>query len=488
MSRDGASPGGSLRIRLGGFLPLVCSLAAAVAFSAGQMPPARLAVALLTVLFLMSIGTLRMTPLSLLPRFMMLLYFLPFSSLVALIVLPTFLWSSSPQAADLILDSGITDIMVMTGLVGLLALWGGMAIGGRPGPARVASSHRSRVLGISLFLPMLFVALVLSWLSAHAGGDTDAYFTDALQAASEGGANGSLYVASHVLLMMLGLDVLMDPLTRRARLKAVALGVVTAYVVVVLQLMRGDRESFGLVVAMGALYITQPVMAPADWPRAQWKRVRRIVPVFAIMLAAFLAVGQLRYSDRSDTGGFSGAVAKELSTGGTWTAVLLGNLGVANEYAAGGMAYLHGQTYLDYALSLPPGFITRAMGLTRPLEATNGPGLWYYPLQWGGVHPVLVPFRNFGIWGVAGIMAMFGWLIGTAERTSARDSFWPRLLYGTVFLGAFNWFWYGDMPFIRTVMAALISGALYQLLPTVGWRTAVSRRTDPSVPISSIAR
>ncbi|MEP6574240.1 MAG: O-antigen polymerase [Gemmatimonadota bacterium] len=355
----------------------------------------------------------------------------------------------------------------MTGLVGILGLVAGFQLAGRF-RGNTFARRPARVLSLPVFLLALALALLLSIVSARSGGSRDTYFADALEAASQGGAGGTLYLPSYVLVTLLLLDAQGDTKLGRRGWKIGATILVTTYIVIVLQLLRGDRESLGLVVALGAVHITSrpPGEAPDDGDR-QRARFRFLIPVFATVIAIYLAVGQLRRVAGEPLGGISSAVTEEVSAGGTWTAVLLGNLALANDYTSGTMKMLHGQTYYDYFASLPPGLVTRALGIKRPIEGATGPGLWYYPLQIGGVHPVMVPFKNFGIWGVLLIMFLFGWIIARRELRNPTGEFWPRLMYGAFLVSSFNWFWYGDMPFIRGLMAAAFTGAIFRLLPTV---------------------
>jgi oligosaccharide repeat unit polymerase len=356
-----------------------------------------------------------------------------------------------------------------TGLVGLLGLITGMRLGEWPVPRQLGNALPRRTFGLSLYLPMLVAAVVIAEVSARANQSTSgSYFTDALEAAQGGGTGATLYVVAYILIALLFVDALNDSNLRLRHWKLVFVFAAIVYIVVFQQLLLGNREVLGLIVALGALYITRVSRQQgAHTGDGEWKRLRRLIPIGVLVIAAFLAVGQLRYSDlpeyESDSS-FIGAAVREVASGGTWTAVLLGNLGLANEHTGGTLRLLGGETYLDYLMSLPPGFITGPLGIERPLEAASGPGLWYYPLQWGGVHPVIVPFKNFGIWGVFVVLTFFGWLIARRDALNQTGTFWNRLFYGTFFVASFNWFWYGDMPFIRSLMAATILGVGFQVL------------------------
>jgi hypothetical protein len=411
--------------------------------------------------------------LSLLPRFMLLLYTLPFAVLAGSLMLDD-LNLLNALAVDLIFQRPVAANALSVGLVGLLGLLAGFGLSAAQRGSDVSHCRpesAAAILTVPLFACFAALAALLSLISSRSNRSASGvYFEDALEAAQAGGG-ATLYVVSYCLLIVLCVDLQADRWSLRRRLKGVLLVLVVGYMTVFHQLMQGDREILGLIVGLLALHITRPLATSAEMQAAAQRQMfRRSLPIAGLAMMIFLAVGQLRYSGGGSLieGGIVGAVLRELASGGTWTAVFLGNLGQADEHQSGSLTYLYGKTYIDYLLSLPPGIVSNALGLVRPLEGASGPGLWYYPLQWGGAHPVLVPFKNFGIWGVLVILTFYGWLIGSVDRRGRRTGFWVRIVYGTFFAASFNWFWYGDMPFLRALMAAGIVGLAYRLILVVG--------------------
>jgi hypothetical protein len=129
------------------------------------------------------------------------------------------------------------------------------------------------------------------------------------------------------------------------------------------------------------------------------------------------------------------------------------------------MEYYYGRTYWDYLLSLPPGILTRALGVLRPTDQQGGnAALWFPGVSGGGVHIAVVPFKNFGIWGLFFVLGLYGFWMARLENKNATMRFWPRILYGAVVTSSLFWFWYGDMNLIRGVTAALLLGILYRVL------------------------
>jgi hypothetical protein len=138
---------------------------------------------------------------------------------------------------------------------------------------------------------------------------------------------------------------------------------------------------------------------------------------------------------------------------------------------------LHGETYVDYLQSLPPGFITRPLGIERPLESDRGPGFWYFPLAGGGIHLAVVPFKNFGPFGLVVVLAMIGFAIGYVDAiNSGTRSSWIRLLYASIAAALPHWFWYGDMNVIRAVMIAALIWMFYEVLLMIFERPATAAR------------
>ena len=145
----------------------------------------------------------------------------------------------------------------------------------------------------------------------------------------------------------------------------------------------------------------------------------------------------------------------------TWTGVSLTNLGLAEE-SASGMSFRLGGTYRDYILSLPPGIITRFLGYERPLDGDDAPNRWF-EVAGGGMHPVVVPFANFGIVGAWLILASIGFFVSSCDNYGDSRIFSHRFFYGTVLCSSMLWFWYGDMNIVRAIMSYMISVVAYKV-------------------------
>ena len=152
---------------------------------------------------------------------------------------------------------------------------------------------------------------------------------------------------------------------------------------------------------------------------------------------------------------------------GTWSAVLLTPLSVTGDVYYGRMKFKGGETYWQYLLSVPPGTITRALGIERPIEGTHGPA-WEMRYGIGGTHAMVVPYMNFSTPGVFFVLFLYGFFTGKLERllmTNTQVNM--QLLYASIFIAAPFWFWYGEMSLIRALMSFYIVWIIYKFMPKI---------------------
>jgi hypothetical protein len=415
--------------------------------------------------------------LAILSRFMVLLYVMPFGVTINYLFKTNYLWWSTPIAVQLQEDRLLLTQMVAVALIGLVGLLLGIRLG------QVAQRRRQvyetqiapapqRTLPPLRFGVLLACAVLADWLIA-----SPTTIFESRYASSESGEPialsmnfSSLGVIGYILLIVLYIDAEREPVGGRRRPKMLAVLAAVGVIVIFFQLLRGDRDSLGLVVGLMALYITRP--RERDLRRAgrrrvaaMWRRVRRLVPISVVIVLVFIGLGAVRQTfadpmERAAVGPVQAVVTGWENS--TWTALLLTNLAQAGQYRSGEIEYLYGRTYVDYALSLPPGVLTHLVGITRPLEGSRGPNYWFEGVSAGGIHPALVPFRNFGILGTLSLLAVWGFLIARWDNPTGTG--WRRLTYGAVFVSSFNWFWYGDMNIIHGLLAAFLLRLVYERL------------------------
>jgi hypothetical protein len=442
-------------------------IAGVLALIVDVLPSVRSSVIILASATLLAVFFARTSSMSLLTRLSITLYALPFSATIGYLFDPQFFWWQTPYARQLMGDERTMRILLATGFVGLAGLMFGISVGSLKRNYRPRVEQDRRVLGLIGFTAFIVLALFFSWLSAP----TKTIFQ--LAYASEGSAGvatslnfNAAYLVSYVLLAAAYLDAERSSrFLRRAKFIMVLLAAI--YVVVFLQILRGDRESIGAVAALMALYVTSPsgrrlLRRVRLRTSVEWQRARRLVIPVIVIVVVFQLIGFVRSAggSLSEVSVLPGERVQTLLTANTWTAVLLTNLGIAYEYQSG-MDYLGGRTYLEYLQSLPPGVLTKILGVERPLEGWSGPAWWFVGLGAGGIHVALVPFKNFGPFGTFGILAVIGFVIASVDRRS-RSGFFNRLLYASFITVSFFWFWYGDMYVVRAVMAAILAVILYK--------------------------
>jgi hypothetical protein len=363
--------------------------------------------------------------------------------------------------------------MATVGIVGLAGLLSGI-LATRPQGHGVPDYRQPGVgptLSTASFVLWLFGCLVLSAASAREG--------TILQSPLEVAAGLSwatrvhfpgAFLLSYIGVFMLFLDAEREQLDHRRWMKFALLFGAVGYIVIYLQFLRGDREAVGLIVGLAALSMTRPVWRTARPPRDLLKRrLRRALPLFVTLVLVLIALGYARYVLYDPAGRLPLTTLLRFGLAhATWTAVLLTNLQTAWDHATGALTFEWGRTYLDYLLSLPPGVVSNALGFERPFEPWRG-SAWDVAgeVSAGGIHVVLVPFRNFGAFGAFSILFVIGAAIGYIERGATQGSAFRRLLWASVLGSGLFWFWYGDMNVIRAVMGAAVAYILYRLVLAV---------------------
>ena len=465
--------------------------AAALGIHNGLRPPTRVIVAVLLGVTLWGAFVPRLSRLNLLPRMLIFVFALPFSALLGYLFDPDYLWVFTLHGYSIGQDPGVMSILTLTGLAGICGFVAGLHFVSAfsPGESAIESASgegaRNHTMGMIMFAALSLLAVELSVLSSapetlfqstYAGRVADSTATNVNFAAA--------YMVSYVVFVLLWIDIEREGVSQARKWKIVVLAATAAYVIVDLQILRGDRESSGLIAALAALYLTSPVGKLEPSRETVRKRVRRSLIPLVILAAVFVALGKGRetLSDASERLTF-GQMLKLGFTYNTWTAVLWTNLGTAWQYQQGMIDYRLGSTYVDYLRSLPPGVISKAYGYERPEESWRGiasddPA----GVSAGGLHAVIAPFKNFGGLGVVAILFIYGSLVALVERANRSYGALARLLWGATFCASFMWFWYGDMPMIRAIMAAILLFVLYRIAISPHYVFRRSARTPLTTP------
>lgn len=461
---------------------------ASVVVLSGSVPPLRPTVVVAAALVGLALLTATTSGPSVLPRLTLLLYAMPFSATIGYLFDPHFVWWNTPLAYPLCSDPALNSRMVWIGICGLCGMMSGIQLRLTVGvkPSATATGTPARVLSAAPFFVLLLAAILLSQISAPRETIWEANYASEQSASSSAAINfNGSFLVSYLILILLYVDSENEPAgSTRRREKRLWLAGASLYIVVVLQLMRGDRECTGLIAGVVALYLTsaQHIGRGLMQHRETLRRVAWIAGPMLALVCLLISLGFVRSTLSTGGGTMSelSEIPKRALTLNTWTGVLLTNLGMVAQESTSGMEYQNGQTYVDYFLSLPPGVITQAIGYERPMDGMNSPNWWYSPLSGGGVHPCVVPYNNFGVFGVFSVMALMGAFVTRCELCAHGHGLANRVLYGCIVTVSMLWLWYGDMNFIRGVMGCGILLVLHRLgsVPSLPVLAAGGRRVE----------
>jgi hypothetical protein len=438
-------------------------------FVAGVNPSIRVGIASLFAIGFAELMRLRLPRLGLLSRLMMVVYLMPCSVLLGYLFERDYVWMLTPRGMEVIADERLIAEMIALALIGLLGMIFGLRIAGeKPLPTQQPAHQPLFTLSIPFYATLAGLGVLLSWMSTPKETIFQAqYFLEQSGTIADQTNFAAAYLVSYLLLLVLYIDAEYDRRRIMRRFKFFVVIACVSYVVVFLQLLRGNRESSGLLAALFGLFVTHPTMM--EFGRKGIKAARRrillaFIPV-SLLAIIFVSLGEARgtLSDVSAQLGPRQTFLLGLSQN-TWTAVLWTQLGFSWQYREGQLHYRYGSTYRDYVTSLPPGFVAATFNIERPADTRNLAKLDPAGVSAGGLYVLVTPFVNFGALGVLLIMALYGGFIGWIERYHASGSRWSRFLYATVLCSSFQWFWYGDLAFIRALMSAVGVYLLYLFL------------------------
>ena len=384
----------------------------------------------------------------------------------------TFLWGL--QINPYMIDENVIKLTAMIISVGALGIATGVSLGYKKkikdtGLDKMGKIKVFKTLGLSTWFIWLSIGVILTALSAPKNTIFVSEYTSS--ASSLDGLNfNSAWMMSYVILTFCFCDTILENsfFLKNIKLKIILL---TLFVVVFYyQLLRGDREClpwvFGIIIIY---YYWASNFTKKNNINVSYKKV--IIGTILIFLIS-LVVGYTRTS-------LNGASLSDLSKliidlfqsdvdvsnyfNGTWTAILLTPLSVAGDHIYGLLPVKMGKDYINLFLSIPPGFLTDAVGYTRPIDAMSGPA-WEMRYGMGGTHATVLPFMNFRMVGIFIIPLLWSYLIVKLESyaTSKVNSSSLSLLTVLV-MAAPHWLWYGEKNLINAIMLWFVLSIMYRI-------------------------
>ncbi len=409
-----------------------------------------------------------------------LVYVLPFIHVVPYLwfdfdsEVPLILWGLAVN--PYMLDEKIIMLTAMIGATGGLGFALGVSLNNkkidRGSNANLVGGVRSsRMLSIPVWIVWVISGVALSWLAAP----QETLFTAAYATSVsilENSNFGSSWMISYVLLIFAFCDSILDQNPVRKALKRQVIFWALIFVVVYLQLLRGDRESLPFVFGVLLVYfywaapITQKRQLALPW-------VKIVIGGFVLAVLA-MVLGKARHlltgiEDFSSVITLLGVLVESEQIGvsnllhGTWSAVLLTPLSVAGDQVNGLLPIKLGQTYLDLLLSIPPGFVADAVGYTRPINAFSGPA-WDMRYGLGGTHASVVPFMNFRMLGVFIVPAIWAYIFSRYEKHALQKLSVINLsLLCTIVMASPHWLWYGEKNGFNALVIWFLLASAYRV-------------------------
>jgi hypothetical protein len=461
-------------------------------YLAGIAPPLWVTVPLTTLYagILLVRPPVRSASVAYLPRIATVLYFLPFVHLWGYlfsdgyIFFPTHVLSYSYQR-----DPHIIRSLASVGLIGIIGLTVGFRLADLRSSRLLQRARQPRAvednstLGVGSTLLLAPLALGLAWLHAPQQSILSSRYVD-IWSHNHGEAIGFAggNIAAYSLVVLLAIDALKENHAKMRLFKYLLLGSVFLTIIIFFQILQGNRDSLGLILALLSLALISAGRS-AGGLQNKYLRAKAVLrslhggntskdktavnrrmfvagACLSLTFVMFQVLGEWR--DSASSGHTASEALNTLVTEGTlfqgtWTAVLMTPMSTVGDLELGQKDYRFGKTYLDIVLSLPPGPICKLFGYVRPFDSEEdvGHGLAHemtYGL--GGTHVTVAPLLNFSAPGVLLILILIGWMVANVELLASYGSTWHVFLSCIFLLGTPGFFWYGEMYIIRAFMCA----------------------------------
>ena len=368
----------------------------------------------------------------------------------------------------------VVNLMGSIGAMGALGFLFGIELNRRSNKI-FNNKYDLRRMPIFIFYIWVILGIVFSYIFAPSSTITDGRMTGISLSAEWG--FGSSWFFSYVFILFALADALFELKPSRRIHKLFIIILATLYIVIWLQLLRGDRECFPALVAGILMFIYIKTLNEKNYYINKNHIIFLLISLLLILfLSSFLVIF------RSEVTGlnFEETFSQILQTGysyqfqnlfyGTWSAVLLTPLSVSGDYINQLLPIEYGQTYLDLIASIIPGFLADLIGYVRPIDATRGPA-YMMTFGQGGTHAVVVPFMNFRMVGVFAIIAIWSYLLSKVETYCLSNPNVVTLaLIGSLITIAPHWLWYGEKLAMSGLLVWLLIFFLYKSSIFFAWK------------------
>jgi hypothetical protein len=335
------------------------------------------------------------------------------------------------------------------------------------GEAVISKIHTEarKTLPLNVWFAGWVLAILLSWFSSGDG----TIFTEKSSIPLSYEINfASAWLLSYAFLTFLFSDAVGDQLRLRRYVKLFLLCSTVTFIIIFLQLLKGDREAVPFIFGLVLIYCYWGVGGVK--PHFNWRFIviGMILLYFASMITGFVrsnSVGVVGINGFLDLVGerlFGSDINISKILHGTWSAVLLTDLSVAGDEVYGLLPINYGGDYVNLAMSLIPGFIADMIGYVRPVDSHSGVA-WQMRYGIGGVHATVLPYLNFRLPGVFLITGIWTYLIVIIEKKAVTLSGPISMaLLGMLVTCAPHWIWYGEKLVLNTIIMWALIAFLYR--------------------------
>jgi oligosaccharide repeat unit polymerase len=273
------------------------------------------------------------------------------------------------------------------------------------------------------------------------------------------------FLASYIIIIFVILDSFFDQSYSRRRIKKIFCLLI--FISFLFNLSTGTRELLPLIFGLILFFY----FLKNSNIKNKLNKIRSNKKIY-IFLFIFFILGQLIGYVRSGLvdGNFEDLIEKvnryfglEYMLLGTWSSALATVLSVAHDYIDNILKFSGGRDYYNLLISIPPGFIADYFGYERPFTQYAGPA---YEMRYGvgGTHITILPFRNFGIFGVFFISAtLFSMLLYFEKICFRRYTVINSVIIVTIVTIVPLFLWYGEKFAINTFIIIAIFSFFYRI-------------------------
>jgi len=467
------------------FTLIFLSFISLISFYYGTYFPIGFSVFILFLLTLKNIVLFKRNKIGLLSLSFYIIYVLPFIHLLEYFLIdlahdsPVLMWGLLVRES--MLDNKVVSLTGMIGCSGALGISIGfnlkkLSLGVKKLPAAPIKNSLKTVHLIVWFL-FLLLGIVLSNLTSPQSNIFTAGYGESKSTLYDSNFSSS-WMVSYSILTFLFVDAMLESKHSVKKIKWNAILLSIFYILIFNQLLRGDRDSLPWLISL--------LMINFFW-KYKFIETRQYISIFqpkfvflffllffTSLLLGFMRNSVIGLSSLGEVLTFLSENSELISSNvlhGTWSAVLLTPLSLANDYIYNSLDFNLGTDYVDLFLSSPPGFIADVIGYSRPWDVSPDPAMKLVTSETstgGGIHLSATAFWNFGLIGVIFIGLLWGYMMKEVELfANSSKPFLGLTLIGVCTLAIPHAMWYGEKNFLNAIVIWFLFYKLFSFVQII---------------------